>query len=90
MLQIEASQIPLAIVSSATDNTRMKPIIRTFDSHAEADEFSRQQDMAMTPVERLELCYRISIEGWKLHNPGKTPQSIRESGHVEVRDLDHN
>ena len=68
----------------------MKPFIRTFDSHEEADEFSRQQHMAMTPAERVELCCRISFEGWKLHNPGITPISIRESRHIEVRDLKHN
>ena len=64
----------------------MKPFIRTFDSHEEADAFVLAERLAMTPKERIDLCLKISIHGWQLHNPGKSMRSLRSSAKVEVRD----
>ena len=64
----------------------MKPFIRTFDSHEEADAFVLAERIAMTPKERIELCIQISAHGWQLHNPGKPIGSLRSSGKVEIRD----
>jgi hypothetical protein len=64
----------------------MKRIIRTFDSHEEADAFVLAERLAMTPAERLNLCFRISMQGWRLHNPKKPMGSLRENVKIEVRD----
>ena len=64
----------------------MKCIVRIFDSHEEADAFVLAERLAMTPAERLKLCFQISLQGWRLHNPQKTLGSLRENIKIEVRD----
>jgi len=64
----------------------MKPIVRTFNSHEEADAFVLAERLAMTPAERLKLCFQISMQGWRLHNPNKPMGSLRDNIKIEVRD----
>ena len=61
--------------------------IHVFDSFADADRFVIAQHLAMTPAQRIELCCRISLNGWKLQHPNESIRSLKTEVRFEVRSL---
>jgi hypothetical protein len=73
-------------LSFEDDNAVMKPVIRTFNSHEEAEAFLLAERKALSPQERIELCFQVSMQVWQLHHPDTPTSSLRENPRIEVRD----
>ncbi|MEZ4754952.1 MAG: hypothetical protein R3A13_11720 [Bdellovibrionota bacterium] len=64
-----------------------KPKIHIFDSFEEADDFTKKERLKLSPSERIELCYELSLASWELHK-GKLPEaSLRDPSEIKFRDL---
>jgi hypothetical protein len=70
----EVRPLALAGCGASCYHHEMKPVIRTFDSFADADAYTEEEQLSLTPEERIELCYLISMAGFELHH-GELPQA---------------
>lgn len=65
----------------------MKPTIKVFESFEDADAYAEEEQLRLTPEERIELCFQLSIAGWELHHGSLPQESIRANPNIIVKSL---